>query len=74
MNAVGEGQAVAAQPAAPRLKVIVAGGHPGDPEYGCEGTVARLTGLGHQVVLLYLKNGAWPSTGASIWDPRRHAN
>jgi N-acetylglucosamine malate deacetylase 1 len=66
MNAVGEGQAVAAQPAAPRLKVIVAGGHPGDPEYGCGGTVARLTGLGHQVVLLYLNNGAWPPTGASV--------
>jgi N-acetylglucosamine malate deacetylase 1 len=26
-----------------KLKVMVAGGHPGDPEYGCGGTVARLT-------------------------------
>jgi N-acetylglucosamine malate deacetylase 1 len=50
---------------AAKLKVIVAGGHPGDPEYGCGGTVARLTNLGHQVVLLYLNNGAWPPTGAS---------
>ena len=24
-----------------KLKVIVAGGHPGDPEYGCGGAVAR---------------------------------
>jgi LmbE family N-acetylglucosaminyl deacetylase len=40
-----------------RLKVIVAGGHPGDPEYGCGGTVARYTDLGHEVVLLYLNDG-----------------
>lgn len=44
----------------PKLKVIVAGGHPGDPEYGCGGTVARYTDLGHEVVLLYLNNGEWP--------------
>jgi N-acetylglucosamine malate deacetylase 1 len=46
------------------LKVIATGGHPGDPEYGCGGTISRLTGLGHQVVLLYLNNGAWPPTPA----------
>jgi N-acetylglucosamine malate deacetylase 1 len=45
-----------------KLKVIVAGGHPGDPEYGCGGTVARLTSLGHELVLLYLNDGAWPPT------------
>ncbi len=46
---------------APRkLKVMVAGGHPGDPEYGCGGTVARYSDLGHEVVLLYLNNGEWP--------------
>jgi LmbE family N-acetylglucosaminyl deacetylase len=44
-------------PSARRLKVIVAGGHPGDPEYGCGGTVARYTDLGHDVVLLYLNRG-----------------
>ena len=44
----------------PKLRVIVAGGHPGDPEYGCGGTVARYTDLGHEVVLLYLNNGEWP--------------
>ena len=37
--------------------MIVAGGHPGDPEYGCGGTVARYTDLGHEVVLLYLNRG-----------------
>jgi LmbE family N-acetylglucosaminyl deacetylase len=43
-----------------KLKIIVTGGHPGDPEYGCGGTVARLTALGHEVVLLYLNDGGWP--------------
>jgi N-acetylglucosamine malate deacetylase 1 len=45
-----------------KLKAIVAGGHPGDPEYGCGGTISRLTSLGHEVVLLYLNDGAWPPT------------
>ena len=45
-----------------RLKVIVTGGHPGDPEYGCGGTAARFTELGHEVVLLYLNDGGWPPT------------
>ena len=44
-----------------KLKVVVAGGHPGDPEYGCGGTIARYTDLGHEVVLLYLNNGEWPA-------------
>ena len=43
-----------------KLKVIVTGGHPGDPEYGCGGTIARYTDLGHEVVLLYLNKGEWP--------------
>jgi len=38
-------------------KIIVTGGHPGDPEYGCGGTIARLTKAGHEVVLLYLNQG-----------------
>ncbi len=41
----------------PKLKVIVTGGHPGDPEYGCGGTIARYSDLGHEVVLLYLNKG-----------------
>lgn len=40
-----------------RLKIVVTGGHPGDPEYACGGTVARYTGLGHEVTLLYLNKG-----------------
>ena len=45
-----------------QLKVIVAGGHPGDPEYGCGGTVAQYVKQGHEVVLLYLNNGEWPAS------------
>lgn len=48
-----------------KLKIVVTGGHPGDPEYGCGGTIARLGRLGHDVVLLYLNNGAW-ETSAEI--------
>ncbi|MDQ6705558.1 MAG: PIG-L family deacetylase, partial [Acidobacteriota bacterium] len=40
-----------------RLRIVVTGGHPGDPEYGCGGTVARYTDLGHAVTLLYLNRG-----------------
>ena len=40
-----------------RRKVVVTGGHPGDPEYGCGGTIARLADLGHPVLLLYLNDG-----------------
>jgi LmbE family N-acetylglucosaminyl deacetylase len=43
-----------------KLKVVVAGGHPGDPEYGCGGTIARYAELGHHVVLLYLNDGDPP--------------
>ena len=41
----------ATQPKA-KLKVVVTGGHPGDPEYGCGGTIARLAAAGNEVVLL----------------------
>lgn len=43
-----------------KLKVVVTGGHPGDPEYGCGGTIARYADLGHDVVLLYLNDGERP--------------
>ncbi len=52
-----------------KRKVIVAGGHPGDPEYGCGGTIARYADLGHDVVLLYLNDGVpegKPKDGARV--------
>ena len=54
---------LAQAPAAPRvpnekkLKVVVSGAHPGDPEYGCGGTIARYTDAGHEVTILYLNRG-----------------
>lgn len=39
------------------LKIIFTGGHPGDPECGCAGTIARYADLGHDVVVLYLNRG-----------------
>ena len=48
-----------------KIKVVVCGGHPGDPEYGCGATAALLTAFGHQVDFLYLNDGAWPPASAS---------
>jgi LmbE family N-acetylglucosaminyl deacetylase len=47
----GEGEA------ARKRKIVVAGGHPGDPEAGCGGTMARLADSGHEVVALYVTQG-----------------
>jgi len=63
LNAESESQSTHPEPSR-KLKILVAGGHPGDPEYGCGGTVARFTALGHEAVLLYLNDGAWPPTPA----------
>lgn len=60
-SAVGRSSAAAPEPTR-KFKIIVTGGHPGDPEYGCGGTIARLTAAGHQVVLLYLNDGAWETS------------
>lgn len=46
-----------AGPRGKKLKVVVAGGHPGDPEYGCGGTIAKYSDAGHEVTLLYLNRG-----------------
>lgn len=40
-----------------KLKVMVTGGHPGDPECGCGGTIARYSDQGHDVLLTYLNSG-----------------
>jgi len=48
---------VSAQAPSKSLKIVVAGGHPGDPECGCAGSIARFSDAGHQVVILYLNRG-----------------
>jgi N-acetylglucosamine malate deacetylase 1 len=61
--AAAETASPSAAPQAKKLKIVVAGGHPGDPEYGCGGTIARFTDLGHDVTLLYLNQGDWLEIG-----------
>jgi N-acetylglucosamine malate deacetylase 1 len=50
-----------------RIKVVVVGAHPDDPESGCGGTISRYADLGHEVVILYLTTGeaGIPGTPAS---------
>jgi len=62
-GAVAQKSSDSAQPSH-KMKIVVTGGHPGDPEYGCGGTVAKLTSQGHDVVLLYLNDGAWETSAA----------
>lgn len=52
--------------ASSRLKIVIAGGHPGDPECGCAGTAARYSDLGHNVILLYLNRGEGYCGSASL--------
>lgn len=40
-----------------KLKVLVAGAHPDDPESGCGGVMALFAAQGHEVVSLYLTRG-----------------
>lgn len=62
VNAFGQS---ASGPNARKYKIVFTGGHPGDPEYGCGGTIARLTAMGHELVLLYMNDGAWQQTTAA---------
>jgi LmbE family N-acetylglucosaminyl deacetylase len=63
--------AMAQQPPARKLKVIIAGAHPGDPEAGCGGIIARYADAGHDVVALYLTRGEGGVTGKT---PRQAAD
>ncbi len=40
-----------------KLKIIVVGAHPDDPETGCGGTILVLSQAGHEVILAYLTRG-----------------
>ncbi len=40
-----------------KLKIVCVGAHPGDPEFGCGGTMARYSDAGHLVTFLYLTRG-----------------
>ena len=40
-----------------KLTVVCVGAHPGDPEFGCGGTMARYSDAGHNVIFMYLTRG-----------------
>ena len=48
-----------------KLKVVCVGGHPDDPESGCGGTLAKLTGNDHAVTIIYLTRGEAGIPGVS---------
>jgi LmbE family N-acetylglucosaminyl deacetylase len=63
--------AASAQSQGKRLKVVVAGGHPDDPETGAGGTMARYSLLHHDVVCLYLTRGEAGIRGKSPEESAR---
>src|SRR5450631_1043264 len=46
-----------AEPVAGKLRVVCLGAHPGDPEFGCGGTMAKFAKAGHSVTFIYLTRG-----------------
>lgn len=40
-----------------KLHIVCVGAHPGDPEFGCGGTMAKYSDAGHTVTFLYLTRG-----------------
>ena len=42
---------------AKKQKIICLGAHPGDPEFGCGGTMAKYSAAGHDITFLYLTRG-----------------
>jgi N-acetylglucosamine malate deacetylase 1 len=71
-SALGWSSAVAADgQQAGKLTVVVAGGHPDDPESGAGGTMARLADLGHDVFAVYLTRGEAGIPGKSHAEAAR---
>ena len=54
-----------------KVKVLVVGGHPDDPESGCGGTIARYADTGNEVLVLYLTRGEAGIPGTSHDDAAR---
>jgi LmbE family N-acetylglucosaminyl deacetylase len=44
-------------PSDKKLNILCIGAHPGDPEFGCGGTMAKYSDAGHSVTFLYLTRG-----------------
>jgi LmbE family N-acetylglucosaminyl deacetylase len=50
-------ESAATAPVAKKLNIVCLGAHPGDPEFGCGGTLAKFTKAGHSVTCIYLTRG-----------------
>ena len=44
-------------PADKKLTILCVGAHPGDPEFGCGGTLAKYSDAGYTVTIVYLTRG-----------------
>ena len=52
-----------------KLNILCIGAHPGDPEFGCGGTMVRYSDAGHSVSFLYLTRGeAWAGDKSLNFD------
>jgi len=59
----------ATAPEEKKLNILCIGAHPGDPEFGCGGTMAKYSDAGHQVNFLYLTRGeAWAGDKTLSFD------
>jgi LmbE family N-acetylglucosaminyl deacetylase len=55
----------ARKPGSKKLSIVCVGGHPDDPESGSGGTLAKLSGQGHAVTIIYLTRGEAGIAGTS---------
>ena len=51
-----------------KLNIVCVGAHPGDPEFGCGGTMAKYSDAGHKVTFLYLTRGEASDPGKSYTE------
>jgi len=51
-----------------KLRIVVVGAHPDDPESGCGGTIAWYSSLGHEVIVLYLTRGEAGIQGKTLQE------
>jgi len=49
--------AIRPEQTADKLQIVCLGAHPGDPEFGCGGTMAKYSDAGHMVTFIYLTRG-----------------
>ena len=66
-----QGSALRPEPSGKKLKILVAGAHPDDPETGCGGAMLRYALAGHEVVAWYLTRGEAGISGKSHEEAAR---